>query len=621
MNNKKKYSYIVLSALALVSILMLMTATGCSEAGYDNAINTTESPSTTATFGDNTSSVSEQPTQATATQTSTSATITPTQTPATPTQAPATKVPGTEAGNGNTNFTTGKSIIFSHPSGFYNNEFTLKLTYNPQYTVRYTQNGDDPIYTSNKYNDGIKINSTASAGGAADKATVIRVAAFSGTTRVSEIVTATFFVAKNEQSFTKQFNNIAVVSISTDRKNLYGSTGIFTNYTEHGRDSERPAHVEFFDSDGTAGFSVDAGLRVYGGTSRALPQKSLKLVARKEYDPENGKFKYAMLPDSLNQYGVPVDRFDSFVLRSGGNDSLFGRNRNTLLRDALVHTLGGKMGNIAFQAYRPTIVYINGTYSGLYNLRDDTDNDYIEQHYNIPKDDVAIISYGHENGAWIYKIDEGTEEDLNNYKNMLSYITNTNMAISGNYISACKKLDMDNFMKYIAINVFANNRDWPHNNVRAWMHGGQWRFVLKDVDYSWGIYDLPGRTENVVAEETAHSENVLRGGAGEISAAFASLMKNKTFKTQFLALVDSMVNDYFSTATAEVLLDDMVAIMAAEYPRLATNVWYRNPSNPDDGHNSVSMSLEEWLEATETLYEYARKRPAIFKDLVNKIYG
>ena len=616
MNNKKKYSYIFLSALALVSILMLMTATGCSEAGYDNAINTTESPSTTATFGDNTSSVSEQPTQATATQTSTSATITPTQTPATPTQAPATKVPGTEAGNGNTNFTTGKSIIFSHPSGFYNNEFTLKLTYNPQYTVRYTQNGDDPIHTSNKYNDGIKINSTASAGGAADKATVIRVAAFSGTTRVSEIVTATFFVAKNEQSFTKQFNNIAVVSISTDRKNLYGSTGIFTNYTEHGRDSERPAHVEFFDSDGTAGFSVDAGLRVYGGTSRALPQKSLKLVARKEYDPENGKFKYAMLPDSLNQYGVPVDRFDSFVLRSGGNDSLFGRNRNTLLRDALVHTLAGKMGNIAFQAYRPTIVYINGTYSGLYNLRDDTDNDYIEQHYNISKDDVAIISYGHENGAWIYKIDEGTEEDLNNYKNMLSYITNTNMAISGNYISACKKLDMDNFMKYIAINVFANNRDWPHNNVRAWMHGGQWRFV-----YSWGIYDLPGRTENVVAEETSHSENVLRGGAGEISAAFASLMKNKTFKTQFLALVDSMVNDYFSTATAEALLDDMVAIMAAEYPRLATNVWYRKPSNPDEGHNSVSMSFEEWLEATETLYEYARKRPAIFKDLVNKIYG
>lgn len=581
MKSKKKYSYIFLSALALVAVLALTMLAGCNDAAPGTGTSPTE----------------------------------------TPTQAPATINPETEAGNGNTNFTTGKSIILSHPSGFYNNEFTLKLTYNPQYTVRYTQNGDDPIHTSNKYNDGIKINSTASAGGAADKATVIRVAAFSGTTRVSEIVTATFFVAKNEQSFTKQFNNIAVVSISTDRKNLYGSTGIFTNYTEHGRDSERPAHVEFFDSDGTAGFSVDAGLRVYGGTSRALPQKSLKLVARKEYDPENGKFKYAMLPDSLNQYGVPVDRFDSFVLRSGGNDSLFGRNRNTLLRDALVHTLAGKMGNIAFQAYRPTIVYINGTYSGLYNLRDDTDNDYIEQHYNIPKDDVAIISYGHENGAWIYKIDEGTEEDLNNYKNMLSYITNTNMAISGNYISACKKLDMDNFMKYIAVNVFANNRDWPHNNVRAWMHGGQWRFVLKDVDYSWGIYDLPGRTENVVAEETAHSENVLRGGAGEISAAFASLMKNKTFKTQFLALVDSMVNDYFSTATAEALLDDMVAIMAAEYPRLATNVWYRNPSNPDEGHNSVSMSLEEWLEATGTLYEYARKRPAIFKDLVNKIYG
>ncbi len=113
---------------------------------------------------------------------------------------------------------------------------------------------------------------------------------------------------------------------------------------------------------------------------------------------------------------------------------------------------------------------------------------------------------------------------------MLSYIANTNMAISGNYYKACQLLDMDNFMKYIAVNVFANNRDWPHNNVKAWMYQGKWHFVLKDIDYAWGIYDLPGRTENVIAEETSHSENVLRGRAGEISAMFASLMKNETFK-------------------------------------------------------------------------------------------
>lgn len=40
--------------------------------------------------------------------------------------------------------------------------------------------------------------------------------------------------------------------------------------------------------------------------------------------------------------------------------------------------------------------------------------------------------------------------------------------------------------------------------------------ILKDIDYSWGIINSPGATENVIAEETSHSENVLRGGAGEI---------------------------------------------------------------------------------------------------------
>ena len=533
----------------------------------------------------------------------------------------ATPTPTQNKYNGNTNFTETKSIIFSHPGGFYSKKFILKMTYDKKYTLRYTLDGNNPTSTSSSYRDnGIEIHDNSSETGSENKITVVKAATFLGTTQTSEIVTATYIVNEDYKDFQSYYNDIAVISISTDKKNLYGDTGIFTNFTEHGRESERLAHVEFFDSDGTAGFSIDAGLRVYGGTSRGAPQKSFKLVARKEYDAENGKFKYAMLPDSKNSEGMPVDRFDSFILRAGGNDNLFGGARNTLLRDALVHTLAGKMGNIAFQSYRPVIVYINGNYWGLYNLRDDTDNDYLEQHYNIPKDDVAIISYGHENGNWIYKIDEGTESDLNNYKNMISYIANTNMAISGNYYKACQLLDMDNFMKYIAVNVFANNRDWPHNNVKAWMYQGKWHFVLKDIDYAWGIYDLPGRTENVIAEETSHSENVLRGRAGEISAMFASLMKNETFKKQFLSLVDDMVNNYFSEKTATTLLDKMVETMSKEYHRIETNIWYNNLTNPAEGGHSVSLNYEAWLEATKTLYEYAQKRPAIFKDLVNKIY-
>ena len=44
------------------------------------------------------------------------------------------------------------------------------------------------------------------------------------------------------------------------------------NYWE---DWERPVQVEFFERDGRPGFSMRAGLKMFGKTSRKLPQKSL----------------------------------------------------------------------------------------------------------------------------------------------------------------------------------------------------------------------------------------------------------------------------------------------------------------------------------------------------------
>lgn len=555
---------------------------------------------------------------------------TPTPTPTATTKPTPTATPNKY--NGNINFTTDKIIQFSHPSGYYASPFTLKLNYDPSYKIYYTLNGNTPTTSAKVYQTaGIAINDVSSDTGKDDDVIVVRAAAFRNGKQVGTVVTATYIVNRKYSTFTGRYNNLAVISISTDKTNLYGSNGIFTNYTEHGRESERPAHIEFFDSDGTAGYSIDAGMRVYGGTSRANPQKSLKLVARKEYDPDNGKFKYPIIAGSQNLSGELIDRYDSFILRAGGNDNLFGGGRNTFLRDALIHSLAGKISNIVSQAYRPVVVYINGNYFGVYNLRDDIDKNYLEQHYGVPKNEVAIVTYGHENGNWFYKIDEGTESDLNNYKNMLSWIANNNMASSTNYNNACKMLDMDNFIKYIAVNVFANNRDWPHNNVRAWKYtgsinnsygqDGKWRFMLKDIDYSWGIIYSPGQTENVVAEETAHSENVLRGGAGEISAAFASLMRNTQFKAQFKAFIDEMVNKYFSESTASAMITKMKNAMAKEYSRIYTNIWYKNPDSPAQGEYRVSLTYDEWQNAIETLYEFARKRPAVIKNLTKAVYG
>lgn len=612
------------SAEAVTSAPVTGTASSSASSSPTLTPSSTQSGARTPSQGSNaTPSPTKKPTQA----------PTPKPTP-TPTPKPTPKP--TNAYNGNENFTNGKTIRFSHPSGFYASGFSLKFEYDSSYTVYYTTNGDEPTTSSRKYTTGISINDISGTTGVSDKVNVIRAAAYKNGKKVGSTVTATYIINKNAKTFEGRYNNLAVVSITTDKTNLYGSKGILTNYTEHGRVSERPAHVEFFDSDGTAGFSVDAGIRVYGGTSRALPQKSLKLVARKEYDPDNGKFKYAMLPDSLNLKGKPVDRFDSFILRAGGNDTLFGdSSRCTMLRDALIHTLAGKMSNVAFQSYRPVVVYINGTYSGLYNLRDDTDNDYLEQHYDVPKDEVAIVAYGHENGSYFYKVDEGTQADIDDYVNTIRWIATNNMANSANYKKACGMIDTDNFMKFIAVNVYANNRDWPHNNMRMWKYtgktnskygqDGKWRFIFKDIDFSWG-WVVSGDTNNVIASETGHNRNVLQGWADSgdhpLSAAFASLMKNSEFRSQFLSLMNEIMNNYFSPSTATAMISKMRKAMEPEMPYVISNVWYTNPNNHAEGAYRISAtSVNQWKLAVGTLTTYANQRPKYMQALLKELYG
>ena len=150
-----------------------------------------------------------------ATSSATELTSKPTQT-AKPTEAPTAKPTPTapsilNAGNGNTNFTETKTVVFSHPSGFYGSKFTLKLGGDSKYTIRYTTNGNEPVSTSKKYSDaeGIKITDKGSMIGSEDKVTVIRAAAFMGTTKVGETVTATYIVNDDYKNFKEYYSNIS----------------------------------------------------------------------------------------------------------------------------------------------------------------------------------------------------------------------------------------------------------------------------------------------------------------------------------------------------------------------------------------------------------------------------
>jgi hypothetical protein len=117
-------------------------------------------------------------------------------------------------------------------------------------------------------------------------------------------------------------------------------------------------------SRGKAWFFAILGARIHGGYSRVFPQKSFRLYADHDYD-ENKKFKYDLFPNQAYDInGEHIDSFSRLILRGGGND-FFG----VMFRDEVIQSLVSHL-NIPTQAYRPSVVFLNGEYWGIYNIRE-----------------------------------------------------------------------------------------------------------------------------------------------------------------------------------------------------------------------------------------------------------
>ena len=108
-------------------------------------------------------------------------------------------------------------------------------------------------------------------------------------------------------------------------------------------DEEVPVSANFLSKDGINLYSFDAGVKIFGGWSRALDQRSLALFARSSYGQK--EFDYPFF-DSLS-----YSSFQSIVLRNSGNDFL-----NANMRDVFMSSLMEGAG-LDIQAYLPCLLY------------------------------------------------------------------------------------------------------------------------------------------------------------------------------------------------------------------------------------------------------------------------
>jgi len=322
-------------------------------------------------------------------------------------------------------------VAFSQTGHFFDSNVSVAiLSSNPYAEIHYTLNGGFPTTDSTIYTSPI----TITAGRNTD-VTVLRAKAVYGD-EISEILTHTFFVG---QDVHRRFSTL-VFSISANHADLYDfHTGIFVegvtrrdyvrenpgthvrpttpaNFNWRGREEgERPAHVEAFYADGTRILTQLCGLRVFGSWSRGEPIKSIRLIARRDYSPEAGRFHYPFFPDAFmaDEFGdTPIRAYNELILRNGGNDRNHG-----MIRHELGSTLARRAGFIDVSPVRAASLFINGNFYGHMWLQTRCFEHFLQEVYGTPTRDFDVIG----RGEWWFRNATEEQEEALTYKNSFAW--------------------------------------------------------------------------------------------------------------------------------------------------------------------------------------------------------
>lgn len=477
--------------------------------------------------------------------------------------------------------------------GFYNSDVTLNPPKVPDgMKIRCTQNGSAPTKDSQEFNQPIVINSN----------TVLRCAAYKDGLLTKKVVTNTYFIGEQVK--------MPVVAVSVD------SAFFKNNYLTHlscqdpktcpsglMADVEYPVHVEYF-AEGSKSkekaWEIDAGISLMGNWSRVQDKKTVAIAMREEY--EDGWIHYPLFETRKSE----KDKYKAFNLRNNGN---------RFVSDYIEDAVGGAIlegSDVDYQRSRQVVVFYNGKYYGIHDMRERYNKSYVESNYGIDASTVNFIKHlGREVTA-----SNGT---IDNYVGALQFIGGGDMTNPDNYAMAKTLIDMGNFADYMATEIFSHNGDWPANNVRAWRTPEQpWKFMVYDLDHGYG---WQWGTEGF-SDHTNMFTWIKQGGTSSAKChnnkdylcfhnLYVSLSKNKDFQRLFVNRSAVMLQNYLNGSVVEKVVDAMVATMDPAEMERDLDKFHQDEKYYPDGFSKTGSVIKAW----------AKDRDAVVKSEYKSEFG
>ncbi len=346
------------------------------------------------------------------------------------------------------------------------------------------------------------------------------------------------------------------------------------NFHYRGKKFERSAHIDYFASPRSSSppeWSADVELRVNGNNTRGFPQHALRVT----FDQP---LKFPLFGDEAGKGRKRI------LLRCSGNDV-----DRTFFRDALQHRL---CAGLPFEtvACVQSVVYVNGAYWGLHNIRERMDEQELARRYQLDAKKITILADRLE----LYR---GDRREIKRFARLLTMSGKWDASGQAFTDSLDRYMDVDGFLAYMAAQIILANTDWPDQNVKWWRYAGdpdtifrvrdgRWHFIMGDSDQGMGMVMPPAY--DMFAHVDRHPTAPL---TRLFKACMRSVALRQRFRMRTLDLLNGRLSSARMTTQAEIMRDAIAQEMHHHIDR------WRRP-----------LTYAAWQAHVEDLLTFARQR-------------
>ena len=401
------------------------------------------------------------------------------------------------------------------------------------------------------------------------------------------------------------------------------------------KDDELPVHVEFFENGSSTTektWEIDAGISIIGNYSRYKPKKSVAIKM------DNDDYGDKVLKYSFFKTRPEAKKMKSFNLRNNGNrfwTDYFGD-------PMLVSLMEGT--DVDYQRSLQVVVFYNGEYFGIHDLRERLNRSYVETNYGIDSKSINVVKncangdQGCVNG-WAPSGTNGASST--EFGQLTNSITSGNFAGENNqsYAQIKEKLNVNSFAQYMVAEMYIHNGDWPNNNIRAWgspQNGHPFKFMIFDVDHGYGftpgIMNFDTESQNMfqwvlgsATMDNGQGNGQQTGGQGQwpgmggwgfggganttIGNMLKKLLENPDFKRMFINQACILLNDYLTYQKVQQAVQVQLAMLPSSEQSRDQQRWPRN------------QAKYNWSPSGSDILRFAQNRTETFRQELAAYFG